>query len=70
MKADQPTSLPPELAADTEAVIAALTAGKPLDPAVRRRVQERGDKIRDEIHRRHGVLDIGVAAIRALRDGD
>jgi hypothetical protein len=28
------------------------------------------DRIREEIRRQHGVLDIGVPAIRALRDGD
>jgi hypothetical protein len=28
------------------------------------------DKIREEILKQHGVLDIGVPAIRALRDAE
>ncbi len=60
--------IPPDLAADTQAVIDILTTGKPLDPAVARRIRERGDSIRERILREHGVLDIGVPAIRELRD--
>ena len=32
-----------------------------------RRVRERTDRLRDEVFRKHGVLDIGVPAIRELR---
>jgi hypothetical protein len=60
--------IPPELAADTQAVIDHLMTGKPLDPVVARRIRERGDLIREKIFREHGVLDIGVPAIRELRD--
>ena len=28
------------------------------------------DRLREEIRRQHGVLDIGVPAIRGLRDGE
>jgi hypothetical protein len=71
-----PTAVPfadvlsPELEADTRAVIEKLMTGKPLDPETYRRIQERADRIRDEVYRRHGLLDIGVPAIRAFRDGD
>jgi hypothetical protein len=61
------TGLPPDLAADARAIIDSLTSGKPLDPEVARRVRERGDRIRDEILRTHGVQDIGVGLIRELR---
>jgi hypothetical protein len=60
--------LPSDLQADTQAVLAHLTSGAALDPEVARRVRERGARITEEIRRRHGVQDIGVRAIRALRD--
>jgi hypothetical protein len=61
------TGLPPDLREDTEAILAHL-AGQPLDPAIARRIRERGDRIREQIRREHGTLDIGVPAIRELRD--
>jgi hypothetical protein len=63
----QDTGLPPELQEDTEAILAHL-AGERLDPAIARRIRERGDRIREQILRDHGPLDIGVPAIRELRD--
>ena len=63
-------AIPPELEADTRAVIEKLTTGKPLDPETVRRIRERADRIREEVFRKHGLLDIGVPAIRALRDGE
>jgi hypothetical protein len=60
--------IPPELAADTQAVIDHLMTGKPLDPEIYARLRERADRIRDEIFQKHGLLDIGVPAIRELRD--
>ena len=59
--------LAPDLAADTEAVIESMMTGKPLDPEIANRIRERGDRIREEILQKHGVLDIGVPAIRELR---
>jgi hypothetical protein len=61
--------IPPELDADTQAIIEKLTTGKPLDPETYRRIRERADHIRDEIFRKHGLVDIGVPSIRELRDG-
>ena len=60
--------IPPELAADTKAVLEKLAGGKPLDPETRDRIVGEADKIREELRRQHGVLDIGVPAIRELRD--
>lgn len=59
--------LPPELAADAQAVIDSITSGTPLDPEVARRIRERSDRLRDETLRAHGVQDIGVDLIRELR---
>lgn len=58
-----------DLLADTQAVIDHVISGKLLDPEIARRVWERAERIREEIRQQHGVLDIGVPAIRELRDG-
>jgi hypothetical protein len=41
--------------------------GRPLRPDVLRRVQKRAEEIRQRIFREHGLVDIGVPAIRELR---
>ena len=61
--------LTPEERADTRAIIEKLTTGKPLDPEVYRRIRERSATISQEVFANHGLLDIGVPAIRSLRDG-
>ena len=61
--------IPPDLLADTQAVIEHVVSGKRLDSEIARRVRERAERIREEIRQQHGVLDIGVPAIRELRDG-
>ena len=53
--------------ADTQTVLDHFATGKPLDPEVAKRVRERGRRIREEVYRKHGLLDIGVPAIRELR---
>jgi len=53
--------------ADTQAVLDHFATGTPLDPEVAKRVRERGRKIREEVYQKHGLLDIGVPAIRELR---
>jgi hypothetical protein len=62
-------AIPPELDADTQAVIGKISTGKPLDPELVRRIREHADQIREETFRKHGLLDIGVPAIRELRGG-
>lgn len=61
-------TLPPDLEADTRAVIEKLSTGKPLETAVYRRLRENADRIRDEIFQKYGLVDIGVPAIREIRD--
>ena len=51
-----------------EAIRHALTGEG--DPDVLRRVRVHAEQIPEEIYRKHGLLDIGVPAIRALREGD
>lgn len=60
--------LPPNLMADLERAAADAAAGR-RSPEAMRQACEDMDRIREEIRRKHGVLDIGVPAIRELRDG-
>jgi hypothetical protein len=70
--ADTPKNglIPAEVLADNDAILAHLTSGQPLDPEVARRVRERAERITAAIRQQHGTLDIGVAAIRELRDSE
>lgn len=56
-----------ELDADTQAVIEHAMTGKPLDPEIAGRVRADGEKVRQEIFAKHGLVDIAVPAIRELR---
>jgi hypothetical protein len=60
--------IPPELEADTRAVLDSLTGGKALDESTCERIRREADRLRDAILRKHGNVDIGVPAIRELRD--
>ena len=60
-------TIPAEIMAELQA--AADRAAKGIrDPDAMRRACEHMDRIRDEIFAKHGVLDIGLRAIRELRD--
>lgn len=56
-----------DVLADMEYAIELAMTGK-KDPEFEKRVQDQGKRIREEIFRKHGLLDIGVPAIRELRD--
>ncbi len=61
------TGIPPELlAALHEAIDHAMKGIR--DPEKAKKACEEMDRIREEIRKKHGVLDIGVPAIRELRD--
>ena len=47
---------------------AQLAASGRKDPAFARRIAEEAARIREEVKRKYGLLDIGVPAIRELRD--
>jgi hypothetical protein len=57
----------PSVRADEEAVMRAFLSGTPVDPEVARRVQERSRLVREEVFRKHGLVDVAVPAIRELR---
>lgn len=61
--------IPPELLAEMQRAVD-LAAKGVRDPEAMRRACEDMDRLREEIFRREGLLDIGVPAIRALRDGE
>jgi hypothetical protein len=61
--------IPPEIMAEMEE--AARQAMTPYrDREKMRQACERMDRMSEEIFRKHGILDIGVPAIRELRDGE
>jgi len=60
----------PEVLADAQAILDQVASGKPLDPEAVRRVRECSEQIRAETFRKFGLLDIGVPAIRELREGE
>jgi hypothetical protein len=70
MNAIEDLLTPSELQADTNALMESIATGERLDPAIARRIRERADLIRREILEQHGVLDIGVPAIREFRVRD
>jgi hypothetical protein len=59
--------IPPDVMADADAVIEHVLTGRPLDAEIARRVEERAEQIRQRILHEHGLVDIGVPAIRELR---
>jgi hypothetical protein len=60
-------SIPDTAEADARAVFEHFATGVPLDPKVAKRVRERGQRIRDEVFQKNGLLDVAVPAIRELR---
>jgi hypothetical protein len=60
--------IPSDLEADTAAILVKLATGRPLDAETYARIRARADLIRETVFQKHGLLDIGVPAIRELRD--
>jgi hypothetical protein len=68
--AEQPLStIPADVMAAMQAAARFAQTGQG-DPVVLRRIREEAERITREVFERHGVLDIGVPAIRELRDAD
>jgi hypothetical protein len=60
--------IPAQIMSELQA--AAVRAAKGIrDPEIMVKACERMDRLREEIGRQHGILDIGVHAIREFRDG-
>ena len=60
------SAITPEMEAEFQAAIRQAMSST-RDPDAMRRAAERMDRMREETYRQHGLLDIGVPAIRELR---
>jgi hypothetical protein len=67
MKTKERSLIPHELMAELQQAAVSAVAGV-RDPEEMRRASERMDRLGEEVLRKHGVLDVGVPAIRELRD--
>jgi hypothetical protein len=67
---DSHNDIPADVMADAVLVARCVAAGQPVPSEVARRVHVRAERIRKEVLSNHGILDIGVPAIRELRDED
>lgn len=67
MKTKESSLIPPELMAALQEAAENAANGQ-RDPEEMRRACERMDRLGEEVRRKHGVLDIGISAIRELRD--
>ena len=46
-----------QILADLDAVMKRIIDGTPVDPEASRRIEERADRITEEIHRTRGLMD-------------
>jgi hypothetical protein len=53
----EPAGIDLQVLADLDAVMKRLLDGTPVDPATSRRIEERADRITEEIRRTRGVMD-------------
>jgi hypothetical protein len=53
----EPGGIDPQVLADLGAVMKRINDGTPVDPDTSRRIEERADRITEEIHRTSGVTD-------------
>jgi hypothetical protein len=53
----QPAGIDPQVLADLNAVMQRIIDGTPVDPEASRRIEERADRITEEIRRTRGVMD-------------
>jgi len=60
------SAITPELEAEFQSAVRQAMSSR-RDPEAMRRAAERMDRMREETYRQHGLLDIGVPAIRELR---
>ncbi len=69
MSAELKTTGPdPQIAADLDAVLKHVVAGTAADAVLSRRVQERSERMTEELRRQYGELDVAVALVREIRD--
>ena len=53
----EPADIDPQVLADLNAVMKRIIDGTPVDPETSRRIEERADRITQEIRRTRGVMD-------------
>jgi hypothetical protein len=63
-----PAGTDPVALADLDVVLRHVASGTPLDPELARRVEERSERITDELRRKYGELAVAVDLVRAIRD--
>ena len=63
------TGIPAALMAELQEAAERASAGV-RDPEAMQRAAKSMDALREEIRRKHGILDIAVPAIHELRDGE
>jgi hypothetical protein len=64
----EPAGIDPQVLADLDAVMKRIIDGTPVDPETSRRIEERADRITEEIRRTRGVMD--EDRFQALLDDD
>jgi hypothetical protein len=65
----EPAGIDRQVLADLDAVIKRIIDGTPVDPETSHRIEERADRITEEIRRTRGVMD-DVRFQSLLRDDD
>ena len=53
----EPAGIDPQVLADLDAVMKRIIDGTPVDPETSRRIEERADRITEEIRRTRGIMD-------------
>ena len=59
-----------EARADLRAVLDSLVSKKPLDPETIRRIEDRSERMTEELRERYGELNVAVDLIREVRDAE
>ena len=57
-----------EVQADLDELNASLSEGRAIDPELKKRIRDRSDKLREEVKKSHGSLNVAVDLIRANRE--
>lgn len=70
MSTAETTSTDPQVLADLDAVMKRIIDGTPVDAETSRRIEERGNRLTEEIRRIHGEIDEETLnrLLRAARD--
>jgi hypothetical protein len=56
-----------EARADVRAVLDSLLSKRPLDPEIIRRIEDRSERMTEELRKQYGELNVAVDLIREVR---